>query len=141
MQEIRLKREAQHIKDRLKVGKELQKERNIKEVQQNIHLIISPAASRRTRKSFLFSKSWKCSKKTNNLRKLPKMVEWIWKNRLVLLCGFSAVYIFFVSMLRLEKGRSECILFLLLWGRERFSGFVENIMCFGDKELKSMLKV
>eukprot|EP01135_Chromosphaera_perkinsii_P004919 Nk52_evm24s304 gene=Nk52_evmTU24s304 len=49
VQEIRQKREAQHIKERLKVGKELQKERNIKEVQQNIHLIISPAAAEKNK--------------------------------------------------------------------------------------------
>eukprot|EP00126_Sphaerothecum_destruens_P000137 Sdes_comp10168_c0_seq1m1782 len=45
IQEIRQKREDSHVKKRLNVGKELQKERNIQEVQKNIHLVISPAAA------------------------------------------------------------------------------------------------
>ncbi|XP_046358941.1 probable ribosome biogenesis protein RLP24 [Haliotis rufescens] len=42
--EIRSRRERQFVKNRLKKGKELRKEADIKEVEKNIHLIKSPAA-------------------------------------------------------------------------------------------------
>ncbi|XP_064620132.1 probable ribosome biogenesis protein RLP24 [Lineus longissimus] len=44
VEEIKIKRQNQHIANRLKKGKELRKEADIKEVQKNIHLIKSPAA-------------------------------------------------------------------------------------------------
>ncbi|OWF44493.1 ribosome biogenesis protein RLP24 [Mizuhopecten yessoensis] len=42
--EIRVKRQNQHILNRLKKGKELEKANDIKDVEKNIHLIRSPAA-------------------------------------------------------------------------------------------------
>merc|ERR1712170_133058 len=39
IQKIRVRREAQHIKNRLKKGKELRKAADIREVKKNIHLI------------------------------------------------------------------------------------------------------
>lgn len=42
--EIKVKRQNQHIINRLKKGKELRKEADIKEVEKNIHLIRAPAA-------------------------------------------------------------------------------------------------
>ncbi|XP_033729313.1 probable ribosome biogenesis protein RLP24 [Pecten maximus] len=44
IEEIRVKRQNQHILNRLKKGKELEKANDIKEVEKNIHLIRSPAA-------------------------------------------------------------------------------------------------
>merc|ERR1711976_561235 len=46
IQKIRTRREAQHIKNRLKKGKELRKAADIREVKKNIHLIKSPAAGK-----------------------------------------------------------------------------------------------
>ncbi|XP_074650976.1 putative ribosome biogenesis protein RLP24 [Tubulanus polymorphus] len=45
VEEIKLKRQNQFIKNRLKKGKELRKEADIKAVKQSIHLIKSPAAT------------------------------------------------------------------------------------------------
>lgn len=44
VEEIKQKRQARFIMNRLKKGKELQKEQDIKEVKQNIHLIRAPHA-------------------------------------------------------------------------------------------------
>jgi large subunit ribosomal protein L24e len=44
IEEIKVKRQNQHIINRLKKGKELRKEADIKEVEKNIHLIRAPAA-------------------------------------------------------------------------------------------------
>jgi large subunit ribosomal protein L24e len=41
---IRQKREAQHIKNRKKKGKEIEKDKDIKEVERHISIIKSPAA-------------------------------------------------------------------------------------------------
>ncbi|KAK3097009.1 hypothetical protein FSP39_005561 [Pinctada imbricata] len=44
IEEIRVKRQNQFIRNRLRKGKELRKEADVKEVEKNIHLIKSPAA-------------------------------------------------------------------------------------------------
>ncbi|KAK3611083.1 hypothetical protein CHS0354_030039 [Potamilus streckersoni] len=44
IEEIKIKRQNQFIKNRLKKGKELRKEADIRDVEKNIHLIKSPAA-------------------------------------------------------------------------------------------------
>ncbi|XP_064608968.1 probable ribosome biogenesis protein RLP24 [Liolophura sinensis] len=47
IEEIRVRRQNQYIINRLKKGKQLRKEADIKEVEKNIHLIKSPAAGQR----------------------------------------------------------------------------------------------
>ncbi|VDI33317.1 large subunit ribosomal protein L24e [Mytilus galloprovincialis] len=44
IEEIRIKRQNQYILNRLKKGKELRKEADVKEVEKNIHLIRAPGA-------------------------------------------------------------------------------------------------
>ena len=44
VEEIKVKRQNQHIANRLRKGKELRKASDINEVKKNIHLIRSPAA-------------------------------------------------------------------------------------------------
>ncbi|KAL3866397.1 hypothetical protein ACJMK2_043698 [Sinanodonta woodiana] len=44
IEEIKIKRQNQFIKNRLKKGKQLRKEADIRDVEKNIHLIKSPAA-------------------------------------------------------------------------------------------------
>ena len=47
---IRQKRQNTHIMQRLRVGREVEKDKNIKEVQRNLSLIRSPAAGLKERK-------------------------------------------------------------------------------------------
>ena len=46
VEEIKLKREAHFIMQRLKKGKELRKARDIKDVKDSLHLLKSPAATK-----------------------------------------------------------------------------------------------
>merc|ERR1711976_135002 len=48
IEEIKEKRKAQHILNRLKKGKELRKADDIREVEKNIHLIRAPGAKQKT---------------------------------------------------------------------------------------------
>nr|KAG5700841.1 hypothetical protein BaRGS_024227 [Batillaria attramentaria] len=47
IEEIKVKRQNQFIKNRLRKGKELRNEADLKEVEKNIHLIRAPAAQAR----------------------------------------------------------------------------------------------
>uniref|UniRef100_G7PBI5 Probable ribosome biogenesis protein RLP24 n=1 Tax=Macaca fascicularis TaxID=9541 RepID=G7PBI5_MACFA len=98
VEEIKQKRQAKFIMNRLKKNKELQKVQDIKEVKQNIHLIRAPLAA----KGSSWKRKWYSSYKR----------MWTWKMLLKNLCNH-----FFCVHLKRPFGYLELLNYLIFYIR------------------------